>query len=343
MRIAFISTNQGFCGSILEELQRHHTVRNYKPTKSEIINWVNLQRLLNWCDLAYFDFIQPPMPEITQLQSVDVPIVARMDGIDILMHTLIDWRKVNALILMPVQRKRLMRLRRMWALQNPGERLTNLPTKILERNVGIDLSLFQPDYIRSPGYNIVIHASTVRPTKRIYTAIQCFYDLITRDPDKPWKLILLGNYTFHPYDEYLMAIEELIEEYDLPEERLAIITQDFPRDEWAAFIKKQDIYWCMSFREGFPNSLGESCASGVYPVVNRFYGAELLYPEKYLCKTLSEVVEKTIQWGNLTPEEKIGMRKEVRQHIEIFDRHEVAVEIRELCEEVLEEWNAKSA
>jgi len=343
LKIAFISTNQGFCGSILEELRRYHTIRNYKPTKSEIINWINLQGLLNWCDLVYFDFIQPPMPEITQLQSVDVPIVARMDGIDILMHTLIDWRKVNALILMPVQRKRLMRLRKMWALQNPGERLTSLPTKILERNVGIDLSLFQPDYIRSPGYNIIIHASTVRPTKRIYTAIQCFYDLITRDPDKPWKLILIGNYTFHPYDEYLMAIEELIEAYDLPEERLAIITQDLPRDEWANFIRKQDVYWCMSFREGFPNSLGEAMASGVFPIINHFYGAELLYDAHYLVKSPSELVVSTMIWGHSSDETKAKCRLDAREAIMGYDRHKVAVEIRELCEEVLEEWNAKSA
>lgn len=339
MKIAFFALNQNFCGDILEELRAWHTVRLWKKVRDPAMNWANIMGLLNWCDLAYFDFIQEPFPEITQLQHLERSkpfIVTRMDGIDILNHDSVDWRKVDALVLMPVQEKRLERLR---TLLRESEKLNlpPLPKRILRRNVGIDLKLFTPDY-HVPGYSIVLHSSVIRETKRVYTAIQLFYELITEDRDRPWTLTVIGQWAggwqWPKRLEYVMCVGELIESLDFPKDRLFIQMQNFSRPQWAEYIRKRDVYWCTSFREGFPNSMGEAAASGVWPISNWFYGAERIYPAENLCKTPGDVIDKTIAWGQLEKDAKRLQGMTMRKWMEQFDRHKTAVEIRELCEEV---------
>lgn len=346
MKIAFFALNQNFCGSILEELQAKHTVRNFKPSGVKAHDYANMTGLINWCDIIYCDFIQSPMPEITQLQFLEKPLVARMDGIDILNHVSVDWRKVSALVLMPVQKKRLGRLRWMWEAENK-KKLSPLPKRILERNIGIDLSLFQPNYQRPPGYQIVLHATVIRDTKGVYEALQCFKRLIEEDEKNPWQLTIIGQweggYQWPERQEYVMSCQELIEDLNFPPGRLGVIRGNLSREKWAEYLKDQaDFYWCFSKREGFPNSLGEACASGIIPVINRFYGAELIYPAETLSRSPSEIVEKTLSIGELPAEEKQRLRQQARKHIEQYDQHKTAVEIRELCEEIFSEWQQKA-
>jgi len=341
MKIAFIALNQNFCGSILGELESKHTVKNFRPSGNTALDYFNIMGLINWCDLIYCDFIQTPMPEITQMQGLGKPLVARMDGIDILNHRMVDWRNVSALVLMPVQEKRLRRLRNLWNSANPDKKLLNLPKKILKRNVGIDLELFQPDLKREPGHKIVLHASVVRDTKGVYEAIQAFRRLIEEDTINPWQLTIIGQweggYLWPQRKEYVMCCQELIEDLQFPPGRFGLITHNLPRREWAQYLKEEtDFYWCFSKREGFPNSLGEGMASGVVPVINKFYGAELLYPDEFICKSQSEIIEKTIEFGRLYKDYRQELKVDVRKHIERYDRHKTAIDIRELCEEVYE-------
>jgi len=349
MKIAFFALNQNFCGSILEELQSHHQVRVWKKRGHEPLDWANLIGLIDWCDLIYCDFIQTPCPEITALDWLDKPLVARMDGIDIMNHVNVDWRKVTALILMPVQELRLSKLRGDWEKKN-NRRLTKLPKIIKRWNIGIDLDLFEPNYDREPWYEIVLHSSVMRETKRVYTALQVFDDLIRRD-DKPWHLSLIGTWeggwNWQNRKEYVMALHELIDQFDFKiqkavipgsydsDERLSIIP-NLDRNSWAASLTERwDVIWGPSFREGFPNSIGEGAASGVWPLINRFYGAELIYPEENICRSPIELMEKTIAWGNLSTEEKIQKKYFIRKHIEQYDRQRTARDVRLLCEELV--------
>lgn len=336
MKIAFLSTNMNFCGTILRELREHHNVLVYDHTSNRVLNAANILHLLDWCDVAYFDFIQHPLPFVTGLKAIDKPIVARMDGLDIMGHYKVNWGKVSALVLMEVQEPRLKRLRDQYEATTKSK-LPPLPDRILKRSVGIDLKLFQRAFDKKPTYKICFHASVIRDTKRVYTAIQCFNELIKND-DKPWEFTLIGRWeggwAWPARAEYVMCCKELLEQLGFPSDRFSVIG-NLPRGKWAKFIQTQDVFWNLSFREGFPNSLGEACASGVYPVINWWAGAELIYPEKYLCRSPSEIVEHTVEWGNLSKEEKKVRRDEVRLHIEEYDAQETAILIRELIEDMV--------
>jgi hypothetical protein len=356
MKIGIVTANMNFVSYIINELKQHHEVslwlwnpkalnfdfifnnfregieivqcneQNYKPS---------VKKFVEDKDLIYAEFIQLPLPYITGL-DIDTPIVARMDGADIKSHIYIDWDKVSALVLPPVQYDRLRDMRRYHRLQT-GNRYPPLPKTIIKTNVGIDVNAFQPDYARKPTYNIVFHSYSIREIKRVYTTIQTFYDLIQQDGDKPWKLILIGNYTHYVNrPDYLENIQELLEQYNFPEERLSIIPHNLLRKKWIEFISKQDVYWAASMRESFGASLAEAVASGVYPVVNCWRGAGYVYPSKYISRSPGEMVEHTIQWGKLSDAEKRSLRAEVRGVISRWDAWETAKSIRELMEELVQ-------
>jgi len=353
MKIGVFGVNLGFCGSILEELQAHHTVRVYQQLfGNDSLNKSNIEKLLHLCYLSYFELIKQPLPLISQQPWLNKPVVARMDGIDILNHTSINWNKISALIIQQTQEKRLMRLRREWEKQNRRP-LMKLPTKILHRYIGIDSDQFKPNMKRKPGFNIILHSHTIRQTKGIYTALQCFNELIERDGDNPWHFTLIAGWprsegmilqtdtgqsisALSPQSlDYVMCVHELLEELNFSSKRFKHYEGNLSKDDWIKCLQHQDLYWCLSRRESFGVSMAEASASGAYPLLNHFYGAEHLYPQANLCRSPGELVDKTIQWGKLSNDEKLHSRQDIREYVKQYDQRETAKKIRELCEEIV--------
>lgn len=343
MKIAFFSTNLSFCQHILDELNRNHTVKVWADNPNIHIKWASTLKLLDWCDVAYLEWTQTPNIEISQIQGNTKPLIAFCHGYDVMYHTFVDWRNIAALIIQDAHYPRLLRLRAEWVKSNPDlPTLTKLPKKTLIKSLGVDLQTFTPPPEPIPEYHIVIHASWIQPVKRIYAAIQQFYDLIQLDPDKPWKMTLIGRWEgdYKPEErwEYLTACSELINQLEFPADRLHVKLGNFPPNLWAQFAKTADLYWCTSSRESFGASMAEVCACGGYPLINYYLGADKVYPEKYLCKTPYQMIQKTIEWGNLSQEEKIRERHAIRKHIEQFDAKKAAKEIRLFIEDVVENY-----
>lgn len=289
---------------------------------------------VDWADLIYAETIQRPLPELSRSNAK--PIVARMDGLDVMTHSSIDWRNVNALIIQPIQMKRLERLRGKFEWEHKRN-LPPLPEKLLITNIGIDLDelVFKQ---RSSGYNIVFHTNFMgRATKQPYIVLQTFAELIRRD-DKPWKLFFIGNWDGIEGRgwgaEYELGVEELREQIWPDLEGRVDFVQNLPHDLWIKLLEKMDVSWNYSYRESFGVSQAEGCAVGVQPYMNWFLGAELLYPESLLCRSPIELMEKTITWGNMSKEAKRAGRIGMKNHVSDWDAKQVAVKVRELCEEV---------
>ena len=339
MKIAFFSMNPSFAQHILEELNQHHTVKIWQYNENETIRWTSMMKLIEWCDLAYLEWLQRPNLELTQVQGLGKPLVVFLHGMDAMNHSGADWRNVAGLITQDALYPRLLELRDEWTKRYPNRPLAKLPRKTLIQSLGVDLKKFTPlPEPIIPEYNIITHAQWIRPVKRIYEAIQTFYDLIQLDGEKPWKMTLIGqwegSYKPHERDEYLRACRELIDQLNFPPDRFFMKLENFPRDIWARFSSEADIYWCTSWRESFGVSMAEACAGGAYPLINYYLGADKVYPKKYLCKTPFEMIQKTIEWGNASTEEKLQERKVIRKHIEKYDVREAAKNIRIFLEEV---------
>jgi hypothetical protein len=340
MKIAFFSMNPSFAGHILEELDQHHTVKRWEYNHNETIRWSNMMRLMDWCDLAYLEWIQRPNLELTQVQGLNKPLVAFCHGVDASNHSGVDWRNISGLIIQDALYPRLLDLRTEWSVKNPNKTIAKLPKKILIQSLGVDLRAFTPLPSPIPEYHIVTHSQWIRPVKRIYEAIQQFYDLIQLDEEKPWRMTLIGQWEgwFKENERrgYMRACRELIDQLKFPPGRFFMKPENFSPQIWKQFSKTVDVYWCTSYRESFGASMAEVCAGGGYPFINWYLGADKVYPKKYLCKTPGEMVKKTIEWGNLSPEEKIQERKNIRKHIEKYDAREAAKNIRIFLEEIQE-------
>lgn len=343
MKITSFSTNLSFCQHLLDELNRHHTVKIWGNHPNTQVGWASILKLLDWCDVAYLEWLQAPNIEISRIQGNTKPLIAFCHGYDVMYHTSMDWRNIEALIIQDAHYPRLLRLRAEWTNNKPELPLPKLPKKTLIKSLGIDLQIFTPpqEPIISE-YHIITHAYPIRPVKRIYAALQQFYDLIQLDGDKPWKMTLIGAWdaTLEKQEryEYLMACNELIEQLDIPPGRLFLKSENFPSEGWPQFAQTADLYWYTSWRETLETSMTEVCACGGYPLINNYLGADKIYPKKYLCKTPYEMIQKTIEWGNLSQEEKIRERHDIRKHIEKFDAKKNAKEIRLFIEEVVENY-----
>ncbi len=340
MNIAFFSRNRNFSHFILEELSKYHTVKIWSLNSNETISWISTVKLLEWCDVAYLEWLQAQNLEITQINELGKPLVAFCHGIDVFNHYFVDWRNIAGLIIQDSNHPVLLKLRADWSIIYPDKPLPRLPKKILIKSLGVDLKTFTPIALPIPEYHIVTHASIIRPTKRVYEALQQFYDLIQLDGDKPWKMTLIGSWEPPSEEgvEYIFTCKDLIDRLDFPSGRVFLKTENFPPDMWANFAKTADLYWCTSWRESFGLSMAEVCASGGYPLLNNYLGADKLYPKKYRCKTSGEMVRKTIEWGNFSPEQKIKEREIIRKHIEQYNCRKAAKDIRLFLEEVAESF-----
>jgi hypothetical protein len=194
MKIAFFSKNRSFCGQLIEELRQHHKIKIWHDHPNDKIGRASVLKLLDWCDLGYLEWLQPPNLEISQIQGIEKPLVAFCHGVDAMNHHFMNWENISALIVQDALYPRLIRLRQEWEKRNPDRPpLAKLP-KTLIKSLGIDLKTFMPPFPVEPEYHIAMHASFIRPTKRIYAGIQQFYDLIWMDEEKPWKLTIVGTW-----------------------------------------------------------------------------------------------------------------------------------------------------
>ena len=341
MKIAFFSINKSFCRLILEELGKHHTIKVWNRNPNERINWSSIIKLIEWCDVAYLEWLQAENLEITQIHALGKPLIMFCHGIDVYNHSFVDWSNVAGLIIQDSHYPALISARAGWSNAYPDRPLPPLPKKTLIKSLGVDLKIFtplpqSPEHPPIPEYHIVTHATYVRPTKRIYELLQQFHDLIQLDGDKPWKMTLIASWMPPPTDEdeYVFACKDLLDQLNFPLGRLFLKRENFPPKVWSQFAKTADVYWCTSWRESYGISCQEVAASGGYPFVNHYAGAEKVYPKKYLCKTSGEMVRKTIEWGNLSQEEKVKERHLIRKHIEKFDARKAAKEIRLFIEEI---------
>lgn len=341
MRIAFFSMNRSFAEPLLRELTQYHTVRVWQHNSNEWINQVSIKNLMDWCELAYCEWLQPPNMEISQIQGWGKPIVAFCHGIDAQNHSFMDWRNIAGLIIQDANYARFMRFREIFSKQNPHlPPLAKLP-KTLIKSIGADSKQFQL-IPRAPGYKIITHASSVRATKGIYEAIGAFYDLLQVDSKKPWTLTIVGDW----YDdweltqrrEYLEACDERIEKLNFPSGRIFITDKNFDRATWKSFLGTADIYWCLSWRESFGVSLAEAALSGVYPLVNDYFGAETIYSDQFRFKTTGELVQKTILWGERDEATKKSGQVTARNQLLNFDSGKAAVDIRLFLEAVAQNY-----
>jgi len=132
--------------------------------------------------------------------------------------------------------------------------------------------------------------------KGVDRALRILIQLI-RQSNTNWRLHLRGRWPnsqyFYHYNQNLMdacGVRELVTEYPEPVPDLNI------------WLDQMDYILCASIKEAFSYVTAEAMAKGIKPVINRFYGAEAIWPEKFIFSTESEAVEMLLA-DEYNPEE----------------------------------------
>ena len=328
MRIAVISVNLKFFGDIAAELYRHHTVRFYEETSDNGLNCYNIGRLCEWADVIWCEFAQPPFQLALNL-APEKKIIVRLHRIEVynpFIYTL-NWRAVDMLIFSAEHIKEFF-YKKLGEAKAPegGLNIENKPVAdiVLPTNV-VNHKIFkfkQREF--KPPYNICMVGRIVE-IKRIYDFIQWFRDL-----DDRFRLNIVAQEVTNWDSSYERTVKELAEQ----DSRISIIPELKGASEVAEFMQSQDIIVSHSREEGTHVAVMEAMATGCYPLISCWKGADVVYPAKYVYHSPKEFYDKIDAWLRLDPIQKLRASIDAYEFTKPYDSVDMAVKIRELIEAV---------
>jgi len=320
MNIAIIAINDGFLGYIPTELTNHgHELKFFEYTSDESIDFKNLCDLLEWSNVAFFDFVQFPFPKATKL-DLGCKIVGRMMGIEAYDTKNIRWENVDHLIMAPPELERLKFFNKV-----PPIPITILP-------VGTDIHTFIPKEPRVPSKNLCM-VNFLFPRKRIITTIETVAPFLRNGWTLNIQASLSPAWRKDIAQEYAIFINEIIHVLDLPNDSLNATTF-FPKPQYVEWLQNQDIIINNSVQEGYAKSVIDACACCVFPLVYNWMGAKQTYNPEFIFHDQCELRDKIEEWGSHTTEDKIKLSCEARKFAELHDDRKVAKEIRMIIESV---------
>jgi len=326
MKIAVISVNNNFFGDIVAELIKKHTVLFYEETSDSGLNAFNLGKLCTWADLIWCEFAQVPFQFALNLVP-EKKIIVRLHRIELYnpyIYTL-NWSAVDVLIFSAQHVKdifyeRLAKAKAPEGGLNIGNKPRSdmvLPTNVVNHNIFkfVQRGFAQPFNICLVGHLIEI--------KRAYDMIQWF-----KDVDARFRL----NIVAHDSDwnvSYGTTVRRLAEK----DPRIKILP-GMDRRTLAGFMQSQDIIISHSREEGTAVNVIEAMATGCYPLLAGWNGAEEVYSPKYVYNSPKELYAKLESWADLDPIQKLRTSIEAYEFTKPYDSVDMAVKIRELIEAV---------
>ena len=310
MKVGIFTSNPNFLGPITKSLLRHgHEILLWKRTREQQANWINLQRILDRCDVAFFDWTQNPFLNAMKIEDLSCKIAVRAHGLPFFdIYQTFPWQKVDLLIGASV-----IFSQRMKEVKNQPKRYLHIPP-------GSDPTLFTIPANKKHRQNLCTHSMIIRFKKRVYATLQAFYDLLQHD--RRWNLYIVGSWKapsgIWEGTNYTGPCRELME--DLQIRSKVYLSPNMPLVRWAKWLGDMDIFVSNSIREGLQISLVEAMLTGVYPLINCWRGSDEYYPADNIFKTQSELVEKILEWESQSAEEKRRLSGEMREWaVERFD------------------------
>ncbi len=323
MKVTIFTTNSNFLGPVVEALKRSgHEVRFWVQTPNKNVNWTNIQRLLDRCDVAFFEWCQTPFLQALSLEDIECKIAVRAHGLPFFsIFKTFPWEKVDLLIGASGLFGPLLNE----AAQRP-KRYMHIP-------VGSEPTFYTMPPSKKYGRNLATHSYTIRFKKRIYTTIQTFYELLKHDPK--WNLNIAGNWTSQAPGwegvNYTRPCRELME--DLKISTKVFLTPNMTPEGWRQWLGDKDIFISNSIREGVHVSLVEAMLTGVYPLINCWRGSTEYYPDECIFKTQNELVDKILEWKSLRARKKRRLSGEMREWaLERFDGRDLSEKVVEALE-----------
>jgi glycosyltransferase involved in cell wall biosynthesis len=190
--------------------------------------------------------------------------------------------------------------------------------------VGISLDKFSLENKEFRGdIGILCHLT---PRKRVYDLILAFFDLLQQSDD--FHLHIGGD--DHPsHEDYSESLHALVGDLAMEDK----VTFYGHVEEPSNWYPKIDIFISNSYSEGLQVAPMEAMASGCYPLVHRWRGADELVPEEYLYFTNQDLISKILKYRDMPEDEKKLARQQIRAiACEKFDIKQTKAKIQAVIE-----------
>lgn len=324
-----IEETWSFFHEIYAELAAHHQVSQFSrrevqpPFFRERINRYLFQRdlgaLLRQNQVVFFEWASHLLVAASQLPKT-CGIVTRLHRYEMYQFVQqINWQAVDKVILVSRAKQR--------------EFISLFPqyadkTVFIPEATAPDKFQFNPRPFQG-NLGILCHLT---PRKRVYETILDFYEL-AQQSDGFHLHIGGGRHELH--GDYYAAMHSLVRQLGL-ESRVTFYENVPDPQNW---YPKIDIFLSNSYSEGLQLAPMEAMASGCYTLSHRWEGAEELLPEANLYYTGSELRQKILEYSAADEAEKLRRRQALRLIVcEKFDIHQIKVQIRQLVEQVGQNW-----
>lgn len=253
-RLAFFASHQMFIEPLIKPLSERYEIKLFNGDNLEQMN-----ELMAWADLAWFEWCDNLLIQATRLPKT-CRIICRLHSYEAFtdMPSQVDWSRVDRLVFVNQ------------SVLNLFKQQVKEPVPVCIIYNGVD-----PDRFTLP--------KDKRTTKRIASVGYINYK---KNP----QLLLYAFEKIHQYDpEYSLHIAgshqdsriELYFQQYLQGKNLPIYFDGWVEDMPAWYEDKSYVISTSLF-ESFHYSIAEGMASGLIPLIHRWYGAEFLYPDDYL-------------------------------------------------------------
>ncbi len=285
-KIAFFATQPSFLAEIITDLSVNNETRSFQQGSVG-----DMKRMLEWCDVAWFDWCDSLLIQATNHLPKLCPIICRLHSYEAFteMPSQVDWSKVDNLVFVNESVKHLM----------TGRIPSSVVCSIAHN--AVDLKKFQIPAGKKYGKKIA-SVGYINYKKNPQLLLYCFKAIHDWDPE--FELHIAGKHQDSRIELYMRDMAQ----------KLGI---DIHYHGWIedmpAFYQEMDYVISTSLFESFHLSIAEGMASGVIPLVHDWFGADNIYPDT--CRYLTpedclSLVKKSIEG------DRAEQAKAYRAHIE---------------------------
>lgn len=241
--------------------------------------------MVHWADTSFFEFCDLSIqrasdPGDSMWDKVPQPknknIIVRAHDVDIWVghHNSVQWNFVNHLVFVAkhMQDKMLSEIK--------------LPTTTGVHLIKHGIHIEKFTYREKPMGKKIAWIGNINHAKNLELAMQVMAD----NPD--YELYVLGSGLGSWQKAHIQAF--------IARNNLHIYLREHVEDV-NQFLEDKDYILLTSSKEAFSFVVGEAMAKGIKPLIHHFYGAEDVWPEKYLWNKVSEV--KTMLEGQYSSHE----------------------------------------
>ena len=336
MKLGVVTSNPNFLQPILDELLRRGHDVNYCLMPVDAAGNVDMGTLgyglgsvLNTSERVFCDFAQDPTWRV--VDSATCPVVVRMHRMEVYnegnyilafpdgSRRPFPWNKVERLLFVAEHVKERFVAFGKEKFAVPPSQMTVIP------HVGVDLEKFR--FVKrswEPPWTIIL-AGHVVPKKRQYTVLQLLKDL----PEE-FQLRIVGGPGMPGYGnaEYPSNCSDYIKQAGLGER--VFPKQHVPFENMPEEYGQCHLVLNASNEEGCATTVAEGMATGCLPLVNRWLGAEALYPKSGLWDSPKAFYRLCEEFAALTPEEKDKRSRKAAKFVR--DRYDQKVIVGKTCD-----------